>query len=67
VLLEHDNVDSRTRHQEAEHHPGGTAADNRKPGADRLAHREPLYPVNRHREKENEVGAAAIGLIREFG
>ena len=44
VLLEHDDVDARARHQQPKHHPGGTAADNHELGADRLGHREPLYP-----------------------
>ena len=28
VLLQHDDVDPRPRQQQAEHHPGGPAADN---------------------------------------
>jgi hypothetical protein len=67
VLLQDDDVDARASHQEAEHHTGGPAADDQELGPDALAHGNQSIPVARHREKENEAGAPAIGFTREFG
>ena len=44
VLLEDDDIDARTRHQEAEHHAGGAAADDRRAGCGWSGSWEPLYP-----------------------
>ena len=39
VLLQHDHVDAGARQQQAEHHAGRTAADDRAGGANRFCHR----------------------------
>src|SRR4029079_11770538 len=45
VLLEHDDVDARTRQQEAKHHPGRPAARDATGGMDGFGgHCSPSYP-----------------------
>ena len=68
VLLEDDDVDAGARHEEAEHHAGGAAADDRELGADGLGSACDQSSRDRpSRKRERSRRRQPIGIGREFG